>query len=303
MLIEQAGEGQDTVISGGSFSIALLGDIEELHLIGAFGADGIGNDGDNQVLGNSGNNRLEGRAGADTLVGGRGNDVLVGEDGDDSLVGGIGADRLFGGAGNDTYRMNDEAARAIEILNGGTDLVQSSVSFTLGDHIENLILIGSAPISGTGNGMANVITGNNAANAISGAAGNDTLIGSGGADTLTGGAGIDSLTGGTAADWFRFGSMADRGDVITDFTPGQDDVAIVASGFGGGLVPGILPAARFVSHASDLATAPAATAQFIYNTATGLLSFDVDGLGGAASVGLATFTGAPVLGAGDFILV
>ena len=46
----------------------------------------------------------------------------------------------------------------------GTELVQSSVAWTLGGFFENLTLTGSAGVAGTGNALANLITGNTGGN-------------------------------------------------------------------------------------------------------------------------------------------
>ena len=64
----------------------------------------------------------------------------------------------------------------------GTDLVQSSVTRTLGANLENLTLTGAGVINGTGNTLANSIVGNGAANDLRGAEGADTLNGGGGDD-------------------------------------------------------------------------------------------------------------------------
>ena len=83
-----------------------------------------------------------------------------------------------------------------ENANEGTDTIQSAVTWTLGNNVENLTLTGTAAINGTGNTLNNVLTGNAGANVLSGAAGSDTL---------DGGAGNDSLVGGTGADQYLFG--------------------------------------------------------------------------------------------------
>ena len=59
---------------------------------------------------------------------------------------------------------------------GGTDQVSSSVTFTLGSNVEDLILTGANPINGTGNGQANTLTGNGVANILNGLAGDDTAV-------------------------------------------------------------------------------------------------------------------------------
>ncbi|MBI3524411.1 MAG: hypothetical protein HY066_07755, partial [Betaproteobacteria bacterium] len=107
---------------------------------------------------------------------------LIGNDGNNLMDGGSGADTMAGGVGNDTYLVNSADDVVIERLNEGTDSVQSSISYTLTDNVENLTLTGTA-LDGTGNALNNVITGN---------AGNNTLDGGAGADTLAGSMGDDS---------------------------------------------------------------------------------------------------------------
>ena len=66
---------------------------------------------------------------------------------------------------------------------GGTDTVESSVSYILGANVENLVLTGTAAINGTGNTLANILTGNSGANILNGGAGADTMTGGVGNDT------------------------------------------------------------------------------------------------------------------------
>ncbi len=179
VVIENANEGTDKVSA--SISYALTANVENLALTGSANINAAGNELDNVITGNAGNNRIDG---------------------------GAGADRLFGGAGNDTYvvdNVNDKVSEALSGHDdGGTDLVQASVSFTLGNFIENLTLTGLDAISGTGNSLANILVGNN------------------GANTLNGGGGHDVLTGNGGADIFLFG-LASGADTITDFSAGQND--------------------------------------------------------------------------------
>jgi Ca2+-binding RTX toxin-like protein len=108
-------------------------------------------------------NAIFGTDGADRLTGTNYNDVIYGLQGDDIIDGGFGSDILVGGAGNDTYYVTG-STRIIEIDGEGIDTVVSNGSVTLGDNVENLILIGSELSWGTGNGLDNIIIGNNGIN-------------------------------------------------------------------------------------------------------------------------------------------
>lgn len=73
-------------------------------------------------------------------------------------------------------QTEDTGDVVIENANEGNDTVQSSITWTLGDNVENLYLSGATAINGTGNGLDNVLTGNSAANILTGGAGNDTYV-------------------------------------------------------------------------------------------------------------------------------
>jgi Ca2+-binding RTX toxin-like protein len=217
-VIEQAGGGTDTVDS--AISHTLGAHVENLRLTGSAGLSGTGNELDNTITGNAGSNSLLGLAGNDTLIGGGGNDTLDGGDGNDVLAGGSGADLMAGGAGNDRYEVDDTADQVLEAAGGGTDTVDSAVSYTLSAHIENLNLTGSAAVSGTGNDGANAITGNANDNLLSGGAGNDTLNGGDGNDTLIGGTGSDVMAGGAGDDLYE---VDDASDVVIEQAGGGTD--------------------------------------------------------------------------------
>ncbi|WP_342242213.1 calcium-binding protein, partial [Inquilinus sp. OTU3971] len=180
--------GSDTVQAGFTFSLAasatLLGQIENLLLLGGAAINGTGNALANILTGNSGANTLQGLAG---------NDVLDG---------GAGADILRGGAGDDTYVVGSTADVIDESVagSGGIDTVQAWFGFSLLasarllGQVENLVLLGGAGINGTGNAAANSLVGNSGANTLQGLAGNDILRGGAGADRLDGGAGIDTAS-------------------------------------------------------------------------------------------------------------
>jgi len=198
----------------------------------------------NTLTGGSHGDQLNGSAGNDTLNGGAGNDMLIGEAGNDRLNGGGGADTLIGGTGNDLYFVNAAGDTVIETLNQGTDTVRSSITYTLSDHVESLILIGAAAVDGTGNNLANTLTGNAQNNYLSGlgnsdtlngGAGNDTLNGGGGADWLLGGEGNDTLIGNSGGDTLTGGGgndvlIWDSADVVVDGGSGTDTLKVTGSG-------------------------------------------------------------------------
>ncbi|WP_455232985.1 VCBS domain-containing protein [Geopseudomonas aromaticivorans] len=219
-VIEGSGQGTDLVQA--SIDYSLTANVENLTLTGSADLSGTGNGLANEIRGNSGANLLDGAAGNDSLFGNAGDDQLLGGEGNDLLDGGTGADRMLGGVGNDTYVVDESGDQVIESGGEGTDLVQSSITYQLTDHVENLTLTGSANIDGTGNDLANVINGNSGANLLDGGLGNDSLVGGAGTDTLLGGEGNDQLDGGTGADSMVGGAGDDTyvvdnaGDVVTE---------------------------------------------------------------------------------------
>jgi uncharacterized delta-60 repeat protein len=158
------------------------------------------------LVGTTGNDILQGLAGNDTITGGAGNDTLSGGAGNDSMV---------GGTGNDTYMVDSVGDQTLETSTLATaiDTVQSSITWTLGANLENLILTGTAAINGTGNGLNNKITGNSANNSLNGGSGNDTLVGGAGNDALNGSSGSDSMAGGTGNDSYYVNAT---GDIVTE---------------------------------------------------------------------------------------
>ncbi|WP_460115155.1 M10 family metallopeptidase C-terminal domain-containing protein [Pseudomonas sp. H2_D02] len=164
-VVELADEGIDLVRT--AVSHTLSANVENAVLLGVAALN---------LTGNASNNSLIGNAAAN---------VLNGLDGADTLDGGVGIDTLIGGTGNDTYVVdnlkdviNETSTSALEI-----DSVRSSVSWTLGNNLENLTLTGVAAINGSGNALDNVLIGNAAANVLNGLGGADSL--DGGADNDT----------------------------------------------------------------------------------------------------------------------
>jgi parallel beta-helix repeat protein len=172
--------GYDTVFSSVSHTLAIQ--VEKLVLLGADDLDATGNGAANLLIGNDGDNRLDGMTGADQMAGGK---------------------------GDDTYVIDHTSDLVTELVDEGTDTVLSSLTYTLGAHVENLTLTLGLNRDATGNTLANVIKGNDGANKIHGMDGDDTIEGGLGLDQLYGDAGNDTFV-------LRRGEFA--GDVIEDFT-------------------------------------------------------------------------------------
>ncbi|MDQ6434370.1 cadherin domain-containing protein [Mesorhizobium sp. LHD-90] len=149
-------------------SYLLVGNVERLTYTGVANFTGTGNSLANTITGGNGGDTLDGLGGADILIG-------------------IG--------GDDTYVVNNVGDQVVEAADEGFDTVRSSVTYTLGSDVDQLILTGSGGLGGTGNEL------------------NNSLIGNTGANTLDGGLGLDILTGGSGNDTYI---VTDVGDTIVE---------------------------------------------------------------------------------------
>jgi beta-glucanase (GH16 family) len=122
------------------------------------------------------------------------------------------------------YAANNPGGSAATTYDASTDTISTNGNYVLPSNVHNLTLTGAGQTV-SGNSLDNVITSDNNNNTLNGGDGNDTLIAGRGHDTLTGGAGNDTFVY-TQFPW-------DTG-LITDFTPGQDqiDVRGMLSGVG-----------------------------------------------------------------------
>ncbi|HET9638999.1 MAG TPA: M10 family metallopeptidase C-terminal domain-containing protein [Allosphingosinicella sp.] len=222
----------------------------------------IGNGVDNILLGNAGNDNMEGRVGNDTINGG------------------LGADTMAGNAGNDTFFVDNGGDLVVELAGEGTDLVLSSISYTLTDNVDNLTLTDSAA-NGTGNGLDNVITGNAVANTLSGGAGNDRLIGGDGVDSLIGGLGNDIFVAEINATKVASKTGMISLDRVLDFAAGD---VIDLSGIDANTGVAGDQAFTFVGHANPTGAGEVGIRTFgNMNAAENALGMDLDGIAGPST--------------------
>jgi Ca2+-binding RTX toxin-like protein len=259
---ELAGEGIDQVNS--TADAFLVDNLENLTLVGTDDIDGGGNTLANKITGNAGENALSG---------GAGNDTLTGNDGNDTLDGGAGADSMAGGKGEDEYFVDDVGDKVSDNGPAGeVDTVNSSITYTLGKTIENLELLSTSSIGGTGNALDNIIRGNVGNNVLSGLAGGDSLFGDDGNDVLLGGDGDDQLVGGDGSDTLVGGTGSDLFanfsgvDVIGGFDAWMDDDELSINTLLTGFQIGVSDLADFV----QTVTAGGSTT----------VQVDADGIGG-----------------------
>jgi serralysin len=235
-----------------------------------------------------------GSAESDRLNGDVGSDKLYGLGGNDVLNGYAGVDYMNGGTGSDTYYVDNTGDRVIEAASGGTaDRVVSSISYTLGAYVEKLTGSGSVAITLTGNTLNNTITGNSAANRISGGTGNDRINGGSGDDVLLGGAGRDTSVFGSSA--LGYGNV----DTIMDFNVQDDTIQLKFFSFSKVGTLGTLNREFFTisSVAKDR------NDYIVYNKATGVVSYDVDGSGSEAAVDFLKVKAGTALTNSDFYVV
>jgi serralysin len=231
--------------------------------------------------------------GIENLRGSSYNDALYGNEVGNVLDGRGGADDMRGGGGSDTYMVDHAGDTTTESGGQGSDTVRTSVSYTLTagtdvEFLETTNRYSTAAINLTGNNAGNEVIGNN---------GNNFLNGSGGRDFLTGLGGQDTFVFNSAL------SAANNVDEITDFTVGIDTIALENAVFTALPVIGNLgrdlTAAEFVTGTA----AQDASDRIIYNSATGALFYDSDGVGGAAAIQFAELTPGLVLTNQDFLVV
>lgn len=235
-LIENVGEGFDTIETWVHQSYVLRDNWEGLRFMGTGPFTGTGNSVNNTLTGGASANLLHGMGGDDTINGGvsadslwgdDGNDTINGGGGDDVIQGGIGVDDIFGGAGADTVDGGDggdrlRGAEGDDILRGGAgdDRLESGGGYDrLAGGQGNDILVGVTGFENVDladySAAASAVTirvnrDNNDGDGgidtlvdidgVIGSAFNDTLVGDAASNVLSGGAGADLLLGYDGSD-------------------------------------------------------------------------------------------------------
>ena len=164
--------------------------------------------------------------------------------------------------------------------------------------IENLIATGFNDVL-AGTHSANVIQGLDGSDNIAGRLGDDTIFGGNGNDFINGNAGNDLLIGNAGLDQFMFTDALGAGNVdhIFDFTAVDDTIRLDDAVFSH-IATGFLAASGFAVGAA----ATLASQRIIYNSGTGQIFYDADGVGGAAQVLFATVNPGTALTNADFLI-
>ena len=310
------GAGNDT-LNGGAGNDFLYGDAGSDTLNGGDGDDWLfaySDYSDSQLLNSVFTAALlfEKNNSIDNLVGGKGNDIYVFDqyvntplitenvnEGTDTILGDLATYTLGSNIENyvnDLNLTNNGTPVTITITgNDSNNLIKTSPSSWT--NINQILTTVSSKVSqeafyglggndtlmgGAGNdtldgGLGNdSLLGGDGADYLDGGAGNDTIDGGAGADTLLGGAGKDLLTGGAGADKFLFNLMetsANRETVI-DFNLSEDKIQFSKAAFAG-FTGNAVTASMFASSTGAMS----ASTRLIYNSTSGVLSYDADGSG------------------------
>ena len=230
-IVENPGEGIDTIIVSRGFDLRTTPNVENLTYTGGDGSEPA------TLIGNALDNVITGA------------NIKFGE----TIDGGLGADTMIGLGGPDTYYVDNPGDVVVEAASGsGIDLVNTTISYTLAANVENLTATSNAGLSLTGNDGNNVITG---------AAGNDTL---------DGGLGTDALRGNGGSDIFAFSSVlgGSNVDTIVDFSNGVDKIGLDDDTFIGvtsGNLANVFVNGTMAQDADDRIIYDSATGQLFYD--------------------------------------
>ncbi len=257
-----------------------------------------GEDGNDTLHGNRWTNSMDGGSGDDIIWGYDGNDVMIGGQGDDVISGGVNV--LEGDYDILDYRADPDGIVADLRTTTWSTLLQRNVGVVTdgwGDtdqvvDVERILGSMFDDVIQAPDGVSFPYGAQNRGVDLFGMGGDDVLIGGTGQDWLDGGAGADIMTGGAGADRFRIAFASDgAGDVIIDFTPGEDLIVLGKDQGSEWEWPGYygaFPENRWARNEGGHATV--SYGQMIQDSLTGNLYWDADGTGAGASVQIASFS-------------
>jgi Ca2+-binding RTX toxin-like protein len=263
--------GNDIVVSSTSYTLGA--NVENLRLNSSVAINGTGNALNNIIYAGAGANVIDGGGGYDTL-----SYVYATSTGTTGIV-------------LDLSILN-AAGRATASGLSGLDQVVNIENLTGSKYNDSL----------TGNSAANTLDGGIGNDTLSGGSGNDKLVGGDGNDNLNGGLGVDTLIGGAGADSFIFNTAlsSTTRDTISGFSVLDDAVLLDRTVFQQ-LAGGTLGADNF-----RIGAAVDSNDYVLYNSSTGMLTYDADGAGAGAGAGAGVEfaligTGLPLTNA-DFVV-
>ena len=242
----------------------------------------------NDVIdGCEGDDIIVGFGGNDSLLGGEGNDLIFGNQGDDTLLGNGGGDVLLAGIGSDRV----EAGAGDDIVSGDVDN-----DTLLGEAGNDIVYGGQGADEIDGGDGGDVLFGGQDSDSIRGGAGNDWIAGDQGADCLSGGVGSDTFS------FNGYGNPENTveeigGDTITDFTTGEDKIALDRTVFSA--IGDTLEAVEFLKTDNVAGASSAELIKLIYNPETGELIYNPTAAANDETI-VAQLEGNPDLNLGDF---
>jgi Ca2+-binding RTX toxin-like protein len=259
-----------------SVSYTLPTNVNALTLTGTASLSAGGNTAANVITANSGNDTLIAGSGVATLIGGSGNGTFVvnnvsdvvqdssttasntiqasvsyalaanvnnlvltgsanltgtANSGNDTLASNSGADTLVGGSGNDTFVVNNIGDVVQDSSATASNIIQSSVSYTLPTNVNTLVLTGTAALTATSNSGNDSLVGNAGSDVLVATSGLDTLVAGNGIDTLVGAYGRDLLVVNNAADVVNVGGGGDTIQSSVSYTlPANVNDTLVLTG-------------------------------------------------------------------------
>ena len=198
-------------------------------------------------------NLLVGGVGTDLIVGGTRHDTIIAGSGDTTIATGDGGSVVQLGAGGDVVNLSGP-----DTLYGGPG------DATIGAVGNDLVLGGAGAMSFANGAAASTVVGGSGSTTLYAGAGGGVFVGgSGGGNLLVGGSGLSLMYGGAGAgNVFQFASGTGGADVIGDFDPARDRVAL--AGFAPGAVDKVLATATAANGSVSIVLSDATQVTFYH---------------------------------------